>query len=164
VIDLKNKYKVTTLTIAGLTPPAPPKTAAKPTFPGAKRVELAAAEVKAEDGKITFAVDLELPEGWKINADGPMAYLVEAAGDSGPVDRSAIGKLVRPKDREARFNITVPLRADAGEDKVTLSLTYYYCETKAEGICKVGSVIWTIPLKITSGAKSAAVDLPHRVE
>ena len=155
VIDLKNGNKLSTLEIAGLTPPAPAASAGKPKFPGAKQVELPKAVAKAVDGKLTLAVELTLPEGWKINAEAPLAYLVEAEGDSGPIDREAIGKLVKPKERAAKFEITVPVKAASGGEKLKVSLTYYYCQTKETGLCKVGSVIWTVPVEPVSDAYSA---------
>jgi DNA-binding beta-propeller fold protein YncE len=165
VIDLKNGNKVTTLAIKGLQPPDPPKTVAKkPSFPGAKRVELPKTVVKAVDAKITLAVELQLPDGWKINADGPMAYLIEAEGDAGPIDRAAIGNLVYPKERQAKFDIAVPVRAATGQEKLTVSLTYYYCQKKETGLCKVGSVIWTVPLEVTERASVSSAPLKYVVE
>jgi thiol-disulfide isomerase/thioredoxin len=164
VIDLKDANKISTLEIAGLQPPPPAEPSGKPKFPSAKQVELPKAVVKAVDGKLAVTVALELPEGWKINAEAPMAYLVEAEGDAGPIDRAATGKLVRPKERTATFEIAVPLRAATGADKLKVSLIYYYCQSKETGVCKVGSVVWTVPLELADDAKSMILSLPHKIE
>jgi sugar lactone lactonase YvrE len=162
-IDLADGKKLSTIEIAGLAPPAAPAAAGKPKFPGAKQVELPKAVAKAVDGKLTLTVALDVPEGWKMNADAPMAYYIEAEGDSGAVDREAIGKLVKPKERTAKFDIALPVKAATGSEKLKVSLTYYYCQTKESGICKVGSVVWTVPVELKADAKDAAVALPYKI-
>ncbi len=164
VIDLADGKKISTIEIAGLTPPAPAAAAGKPKFPGAKQVELPKAVAKTVDGKLTLSVSLDLPEGWKMNAEAPMAYYVEADGDAGAIDRGAIGKLVKPKERTAKFDITLPVKAATGSEKLKVSLTYYYCQTKESGVCKVGSVVWTVPVELKADAKDAAVSLPFKIE
>jgi hypothetical protein len=56
------------------------------------------------------------------------------------------------------------VRASGGSDTVKVSLTYYYCQTKESGICKVGSVIWTVPWEVTAEAKETAIPLPYKIE
>src|SRR5262249_5924412 len=153
-----------TLTIAGLAAPAPPSNSGKPKFSGAKQVDLPKVVAKAADGKLTLAVQLKLPEGWKINTEAPMAYLVEAEGQSGPIDREAIGQVVKLKERTAEFEIRVPVKGSGSGDKLKVSLIYYYCQTKEPGLCKVGSVIWTVPVELAADAKEATVPLPYKIE
>ncbi len=166
VIDLNVKHKVSTLTIDGLSPPSPPKQKKQPDFAGAPQVAVPPASVKPKDGKITLAIDLNLPFGWKLNTLGPMHYLVQAKGASGPIDRSAIGKAVWPAeaDRKMKFNIALPLTADGGEDQLAVALRYFYCQDGAEGLCKVGSVVWNVPVKISADAESDTVVLEYKVE
>jgi hypothetical protein len=166
VIDLAGGHAVSTLEIKGLEPPAAVESVAKPTFPGAKLVEVAAAAVKPADGRVTLSVEIELPEGWKMNPDAPPAYLLETSAGEGAshINAAALGKLVQLSEPRARFDVTVPV-ADgvAGAETVTLSLTFYYCE-KADGLCKVGSAIFNVPLEFAPSAASSSVPLKHKVE
>ncbi len=153
--------QVATLTIAGLTPPSPPQPTKKLTFPGAAQVKLNPTAVKPADGKVTLAIQLKLPAGWKINDLAPMAYYVEAESESGPIDRTAVGKTSLDKPATT-FNIALPVTG-TGPDVIKVSMNYYYCQDGGEGLCKVGSVVWTVPLNIDPAGNSASVVLEHQV-
>ncbi len=161
-IDLQHGNQVATLEIAGLTPPVAPKIDAKPSFPGAAQVDLAATTLKPTDGKVRLEVALELPAGFKINPLAPLRYLVEAGEKDGPISREAIGQLTEVKEKSARFDIDLPTSAATGSDKLKISLAYYYCQTGAEGVCKAGSVIWNLPVSLAN-AGPASVQLPFKV-
>jgi hypothetical protein len=161
-IDLANGNAVSTLRIEGLKPPR----AAKPpamSFPNSQRVAVDSASIRPVDGVINVAVELALPAGWKINERAPLRYLLIAKGDSGPVDRTAIGKpVVLPADqRRNRVEIKLPVVDTKGKDQLELSLTCYYCREGAEGFCKVASVIWSVPITVSESADSAAIQLRH---
>ena len=51
----------------------------------------------------------------------------------------------------------------SGKDNLTLSLTYYYCQKKSLGLCKVGSVIWTVPLELSADSGAPSVQLKHKI-
>ncbi len=163
VIDLEQGNKVATLTIAGLEPPMPPQPKTADTLPGSKQVDLPAASVKPVDGQVRLAVKLSLPEGWKINPRAPMSYRIEAEGE-GPLDRTTLGKPTKVADPATEFDILLPAAATSGEDTVKISLTYYYCQEKAEGLCKVGSATWKLPLKLAADAEQIAVPLEWNVK
>jgi thiol-disulfide isomerase/thioredoxin len=158
-IDLTSK-KVATLTIAGLTPPASPKLETKPAFKGAVEEKVALATLQPLDGQITLQVSLELPAGWKINPLAPMSYWVDASQGEGPVDRARLGK--RKLDMPAAaFDVAVPVMGE-GMDELTVSLNYYYCQETDQGVCKIGSVVFTVPVKIAPEGKENAA-LVHKV-
>ena len=151
IVDPTNG-KVSTLQIAGLESPTPPKTKKKPSFAGAKRVKVEKQSAKPSDNQIKLKVRLVLPKGWKINDLAPMGYFVEAIADSGPVDRSKLSDgvthLKKPSDQ---FEITVPVTGE-GDDSINVAMNYFYCQEGGEGICKVGSVVWEVPLGISTNA------------
>jgi hypothetical protein len=109
-------------------------------------------------------VKLDLPEGWKINALAPMSYRVEAAGEQGPVTRNEVGKPAKVAEPAETFEIRVPVSSDAGEDALKVSLTYYYCQESAAGVCKVGSVAWSVPIKLAANAEQSAIPLEWSVK
>ncbi len=157
--------KVSTLAIEGLTSPSPPKEKQKPTFPGAKELTVDAVSLKPADGAVALNVELKLPDGWKINPLAPMGYFVEAVGDSGPIHRSKLSeettKLAEPA---SNFTIELPVKNDEGSDQVRVAMTYYYCQEGAEGLCKVGNVVWTVPIRVANDAAESSVRLTHQVE
>ena len=166
--------KVSTLPIAGLEPPAKgqPMTGGggggeaeqfpapkKPSFKNAKQEKVAAASVQPVNGAVKLDVQLKIPAGWHINAEAPMAFWVDSPRDAGAADRAAFGrtKVAMPA---ARFEVPVKI-AGTGDDEVQVSLDYYYCEDKPDGVCKVGSVVFTVPLKIAADGSKEAVKLTH---
>jgi thiol-disulfide isomerase/thioredoxin len=164
-IDLEHGSQVATLEIRGLAPPDPPKTASsKPSFKNAQQVTLPEATVKPADGAIRLAVKFTLPAGYKMNPLAPMRYFLEAEGPSGPIDRSALGKLTPLDHPAAEFEIKVPVTQSSGRDTLKLSMNYYYCQTNDTGLCKIGSVVWTIPVTITGSAATTSVAVPLIVE
>jgi DNA-binding beta-propeller fold protein YncE len=166
--------KVATLTIAGLTAPEQPQsgslvnaerlvTAApvKPDFEGAQQEHVRYSSVKAADGVVNLHVSLKLPPGWKMNPLAPMSYWLDSPRASGPADRAAFG---RTKLDQPTAEFEVPVRVSgAGEDEVAVSLSYYYCQTKDEGVCKVGAVVFTVPLNISADGQSTPIKLVHRI-
>lgn len=169
--------KVATLAIAGLTAPGQAAGAApgaasggstgavtvpkKPSFKGAIQEKLKPQAVKAVDGKIKLAMSIKYPEGWKINPDAPMSYWVDATSPDGPVDRTAVGRVKLPAPT-AEFEATLPVTG-TGDDEITVSLNYYYCEKKENGVCKIGAVVFTVPLKISADGQTGPVKLIHAV-
>ena len=152
--------KVATLAMEGLAPPSPPKVEKKPSFKGAVQEKVAAAMLKATDGQVKLKVSLKVPAGWKINSLAPMSYWLDSTKETGPADRSKFGK--RKLDKPvAEFEVPVAVTGN-GSDEIAVSLNYYYCQGGDDGVCKVGSVVFTVPLKIaTDGAESAV--LTHKI-
>jgi len=161
VIDLKTA-EVSTLTITGLRPPEPPAATAKVPRGGEK---LPLTVVRAEHGQLRLRVELELPDGYELNPLAPLEYTVDAAGPTaGPVAREALGKTVRIDKPRAQFEIVLPVKATAGRDTLHVAVDYYYCREGAEGICKVGSAAWTVPLEFSATAKQDVARLRYRAK
>ncbi|MAV34415.1 MAG: hypothetical protein CMJ59_03065 [Planctomycetaceae bacterium] len=105
---------------------------------------------------------LKLPEGWKINEQAPLVYYLKANADQGPIERSALGKHQVEKP-SASFDVTLPTGGN-GKDQLSLSMHFFYCQSGGEGLCRVGSVVFTVPLEISDvGSETAAqltLDVP----
>ena len=207
VIELKDG-RVSTLSLAGLTPPKPPAASARPSLAGADHERLPLAVVRPEKGTIRFDVTLRFPPGYKINPQAPPAYWIEPAAEGtphapregvggtphapregvggtphapregerhaerdeystapgGPVRRTSLEHLVRLERSLATFPIELPVDAASGRDALRVGLSYYYCREGAEGLCKVGSVVWTVPLELKPDAPATSIALVHRVK
>lgn len=161
VINLKNN-QVNTLAIRGLKnfQHAEPS---EPHFPNAQSVELDPMTLRPDAGKITLLVDLSLPQGWKLNNLNPISYQISEEYRVGSMDKRILGEMVTLSSVEhpSRLKIDVPLSLDSGNNKITLSLTCYYCRKGAEGLCKVDSVIWSLPVQLSENAKESEVVLRH---
>jgi hypothetical protein len=149
-IDLASQ-QVETLEIQGLMPPAPVEQAAALAFAETPRAKVAPAAVAPRDGKITLRVHIDLPAGWKMNELAPSGYRIQAKEAAGPVVREAIGKTTRLPAPSSTFSIELPVLGE-GEDVLDVGVTYYYCQEGGEGLCKVGSAAWTVPIEIRPAA------------
>jgi DNA-binding beta-propeller fold protein YncE len=159
VIDLLHGNKTTTLKIEGLAPPEPPAAAPSKTPPKAdKTVTLEKQAVKIAGGAIKLAVNVRLPEGWKMNELAPMSYRVDpaTAGAAGPVNRAELGKPVKVQPPSTTFDVVLPVAASGGDDQLRVTLNYYYCQEGKEGLCKAGSVAWIVSLALAADGRDAA--------
>jgi hypothetical protein len=169
-IDLKNGNRVATLNIDGLNPPSPPKPEpSKPSFDGATVVKIDAASVRpvknaAGNDVVRLSVRLDLPAGWKVNELAPTSYYVEATTPAGPLDRSAIGKLVTLEKPAAQFDIDLPLAAATGDDPVKVLVTHYYCQQGAGGLCKIANLAFDVPVRLAPDATAQSADLQRKLE
>ena len=102
-----------------------------------------------------------MPAGWHVNPLAPMSYWLDSPRTQGAADRAAFGrtKLAKPV---AQFDVPVRVAA-AGDDELQVSLDYFYCQDKDDGVCKVGSVVFTVPLKIAAGGSKSPVALVHAI-
>ena len=154
--------KVGRLAIESLSAPPPTEVPQQPDFSKAVQIKLDPVEIKPETGNITLNVKLQLPTGWKLNPLAPASYWVIAAGETGPLDRAGFGRhaLAEP---QTEFSIPVPVQG-AGKADVQVGMTFYYCQEGSGGLCKVGSVLWIVPLEITDTAATSSVSLEHGLE
>ena len=119
--------------------------------------------IRVENGQVRLRVELELPDGYEMNPTAPLEYVVDAAEPSdGPLARDSFGKTVRLDKPATEFEVVLPAKATTGRDTVHVSVDYYYCREGAEGICKIGSAAWTVPLELSDTAGEEVVRLRHR--
>jgi DNA-binding beta-propeller fold protein YncE len=159
VVDLETQ-QVATLAIAGLAAPQQSKDA-KPDFSDAAQIKLKPVTVQPRDGKIMIEVSLAYPAGWKANPLGKPSYWVDSPASEGVIERGAFGRK-RLDEPAASWTIELPVRG-AGEDTLQVSTNYYYCQAADEGVCKVGAVVFTVPLTIADDAPGATVPLHYAV-
>jgi thiol-disulfide isomerase/thioredoxin len=169
-IDLRSG-RVSTLAISGLQPPKPPAEASRP-LTNAIEEMLKKTAIRPENNAIRMSVELRLPSGYKITPEAPMAYRLDSVKDSkandqpsaGPIRHDNFGKSIRLEKPAAKFEIRLPVSGNTGSDVIHVAVDYYYCREGAEGLCKVGSVEWTVPVELSAGADRSVVELRHEVK
>jgi thiol-disulfide isomerase/thioredoxin len=166
IIDLQHDNKVSTFVVEGLEPPSAvkPMLAQKPTFPRAKQVDLEPRRVNASDGKVRIDVTLKLPVGWKINPLAPQRYFVETTDKTGPLDRKELGQLVKVDPPSKEIAIELPITENKGSETLKISMDYYYCQDKNEGLCKTGSVAFTLSFSLDDNASETKIEIPYEVK
>jgi thiol-disulfide isomerase/thioredoxin len=150
--------RVTTLALDGLAPPRPPLAASPAVFPNAVTLRVPS-QTLPSSREATLRVRLNLADGYELNDQAPIAYRVETPEGRGLVRAEGIGKTQTLKKPAAVFDIPVTTGDAEGAEEVVVSLTYYQCRHGAGGICEVRSVIWKVPVQVTSSAKRDRIDL-----
>jgi hypothetical protein len=121
-----------------------------------------ASEAKAVDGKLQLDVALTLPTGYKLNEMAPSQYWVEAEDATGLVDPVAFDRPTKVAPPSAEFRISLPLAETQGSETLKVCFIYYYCEAGDAGVCKVGSVVWIVPISLSDKSATDAIELKHR--
>jgi DNA-binding beta-propeller fold protein YncE len=168
--------KVATLAIPGLTPPgasstdaagsgaqAPPAgpAAERPDFATAQQVNVPPVRARPTGSAIQLHVKLEPPAGWKINPLAPMSYWLDAATPSGPADRAAFGRVRLPKPT-AEFDVPVKV-SGTGEETIRVALSYFYCQESDNGVCKIGAVVFNVPVTVADDGTPGPIELSHTI-
>jgi hypothetical protein len=132
-----------------VTPPSPPQR--KPSFPGAKVIDVAAAKVAPGDS-FTLDVSLDVPAGFKVSPDAPMPYLIETPdADTALAAKPDTGRISPP---EASFPLTVTLAKapKAGETlNLKVSVGAFLC--KSNQLCQIRNFVWNLPVTFAEGAE-----------
>jgi thiol-disulfide isomerase/thioredoxin len=160
VVNMRTR-KVHTLELKGVTAPGVKGAAApsgnRPSFPNATRTTLKPAAVPAE-GELTLEVRVPLASGFKLNPLADMQYLVEAV----PAGKKGWSETKSRSDKKTGFALKVPLDKLAGATALRVSLAYSECAEGNEGLCRLKSHIWEIPLRFAKAETTRTIQLGSR--
>jgi DNA-binding beta-propeller fold protein YncE len=150
VIDLKTK-RASTLRINGLTPPSKNMQALETAAgPNAEEIKVPAQKLRAgADGALQ--IDVELPEGYHLNPLAPQRYKVSVEGKSLTVDEKTAARA----SKDLKLPVRVPLNATAaGASTVHAQVTLFYCREDNTGTCRIKTLVWQVPVEVTSDANA----------
>ncbi len=141
-------------TVAGL---KPPETTVRRVLPDLKSaLEVAPVRLAATEELLTV-VKLQIPEGWKRNADFPVTWSVFAEADQGIVPKSALAvrQEVEVAADGSEVQFAIPLSGQPGEASLVLQVTWGYCTADGRGLCRMASAVWKVPVVLnTDGGES----------
>ncbi|HEV7904536.1 MAG TPA: thioredoxin-like domain-containing protein [Pyrinomonadaceae bacterium] len=164
VVDLRDG-RTSTLPLRGLRPPAASvkkleEQAATTPAPNSEEVQLApqrlflASEATAATATPANAlvVEVALPAGYHLNELAP--HRLQATVERGAERVAFEGntqRLTRAGKDLLRLPLRLPLRTlSGGEAELRLQLTLYYCREDNTGACRIKTLIWRAPLRITA--------------
>lgn len=149
VVDLKTKA-VSTLKIEGLPPPAETKTDAESFSPNLKENKTGLMEIGA-GAKASVLVNVRLPEGYHLNPNAPNRFEIST-------DAAKIVKLTNPSAKLTGFPLTIPIETlQTGSANLRVRLNVYYCREDNTGACLIKTLVWQIPVRVSSAKKTAGV-------
>lgn len=153
VADLKTR-KVETVRIKGLEKLMPRARLSK--FAG-ESVSLAAQKV--EPGDAILRIELELPSGFKLNADAPTSVLVSAP-ESGPVRLDAGPQQIL---RNPDFPVDMKVKLIEGQGSVEITYSLYYCEADRDTLCFFKEARLAVPLQVSKGSGNRTASARYRL-
>lgn len=158
-IDLASKA-VTVLPMTGLTPATPPKRSSAPDTTDAIAVDVQ--KIGASD-KLKFKVTLTIPEGQKRNDLAPVTWEVFAEGEQTLVAKESLG--ARNEATVGEPNIAefeLPLTGQPGEATLILRMSFGYCGTEENALCRLAAATWKIPVVLNTdgGANEVTLNFP----
>ncbi|BBO16653.1 conserved hypothetical protein [Candidatus Brocadia pituitae] len=159
IVDMKTR-EVSTLQIKGLKTRVTVKAPSAGIPPFAKAVELPIKTLKT-DADIQLTMNLNLPRGYHLNPNVPLAYAIEAGKGI---------QLEQGKQDVKLENPVLPIRVsfktgtDVQNTDLKVSTSFYYCREDNIGACLIDAVVWHLPVKIDKDAGDTAVTLDYDVK
>jgi len=155
VIDLNTK-QARVFDVAGLTPPSPPTAvAARDTS------EAIDAEAKsfAPGEKLTVTVTLAVPDGYKLNDLAPVTWEIFTDGEQPifPMETLSQRDEASVADGNATFNL--PMTGESGAATVYIRVSYGYCGTEENALCRLATATWRVPLTVVTDATGNLLNL-----
>lgn len=141
VVDLKTR-RTETLQIKGLDKLRPRR--AKQ-FAG-EAIELPVQSI--EPGDATLTLQLELPAGYKLNAQAPTALTIAASPGQAVSLRGGAEQVFS----NPRFPVSAPVKVSEGEAVLRADFVIYYCEAVKESLCFFKEARVNIPVKVVKGS------------
>jgi thiol-disulfide isomerase/thioredoxin/sugar lactone lactonase YvrE len=113
---------------------------------------IALEEVEVAEGTVELVIDVEFPEGYKLNPQAPSSFTVtSSAGTVGTYEDTAI---------DPTLPILVPLEVRQ-QGVVSVEVAIVYCEEDQESICLFEQVVLEVP--VLPGGTAKSIDVVHTV-
>jgi len=151
VVDLGTK-KVTTLEIEGLTPPKEADDENE-MLPHAE-AKTVGAVVLSSPKSVEIKATVSIGKKEKLNPAAPMSYRLTKITAEGKKEVVSKGKTpeIAPEATVKLDNIDLD-----GAKELEFALTYFPCQTGSEGICRIATQVWTIPVTFGADGKPQIV-------
>jgi DNA-binding beta-propeller fold protein YncE len=154
VVDLRSKG-VETLQIQGIERLRPQTSAMR--FRG-DTVELRVQSV--EPGEATLTLGIELPHGYKLNAQAP--YLVTV--DTATPQLVSFSDGVREQSyRQPQFPIRIPLAVGEGQANIQARYLVYYCDADKERLCYFKEAKLNLPIEVRKDAGTRRLEAAYQL-
>ncbi len=111
---------------------------------------------EGSSGQGAIQVDLQFPEGLKLNVDGGIRILLHA-------DSPSVVQSERVEIFSTTLPVTIPVEWIAGNNAINLDLNYYYCQDSNEGLCYIGQERLRIPIVISESRENSTLSIIHDV-
>lgn len=148
-IGLTDK-KVTVLGLDGLVAPTPPR---RSVFGPVKPIVLEAKKVQPADA-LKVAIALDIPEGYKINREMPVAWQATNVGSEQGVLKITDDESQTTAAENQVVRLRLPLTTEAKSGQIQITVRYGYCRDGVGGLCRISTRSWRIPVTMDAGGET----------
>ena len=150
VVDLKTK-RASTLRINGLTSPSSNNQTVTESAaaPNAEEIKTSAQHLRTGSNAV-LEINVDLPTGYHLNPLAPQRYKVSVDdGKTITVDE----KLASSSTKDLKLPLRIPLNVvSAGSTNLRAQATLFYCREDNTGTCRIKTLVWQIPIEVTTNA------------
>tara|TARA_R110002072_G_scaffold302999_3_gene491124 strand:+ start:59722 stop:61914 length:2193 start_codon:yes stop_codon:yes gene_type:complete len=161
-IDLKTR-QASPFEIVGLAEPIKPTgESTSLESEGVQFLQLPPQKIAATD-VMTLAVELQIPEDYKLNDLAPLRAKIVASSQQSLIAEERLGKSIKGKADGTTAIFEIPLAASEGSAQLQLSVTYSFCRGGVGGLCKLHTSRWSLPIEVTADGAATInlkTDLP----
>src|SRR5205085_12184509 len=116
-----------------------------------------AAAQTVEPGDVTLTINVELPAGYKLNAQAPSVVKITSQGQ-------ILFAEAEKALRNPQFPVSLPVKLSEGEATVKADLVIYYCEAKKESLCYFKEAVVSVPIKIKPGTGNRQINASYTLK
>lgn len=153
--NLKTK-QVREISLTGLTAPEPRKTRRIPDF--ATAIDVPKQSIKTGD-TMTVRVDLNVPKGFKLNQLAPLTREVFQIEGEPILSPDALKGPATATVEDGAAVFEIPLTGAAGQADVAVTMSYGFCDSESESICRLASAMWRFSLVVSDDATTVKCEL-----
>lgn len=163
VVDLRTR-QVRTLPLEGVGPVQAVPIVEDEEIAARRVYDLSQVLVRSPAGeRITLSISVPIAAGWKLNTEAPLTYRIAklAADGKSSLERETTVLLPEVVVRKPRLPLEVNLPMDGLRGRVDLEVTvnFFICTEGQEGLCRIESVTWRVPIELREGAATNAIEL-----
>ncbi|MCA9037036.1 MAG: redoxin domain-containing protein [Planctomycetaceae bacterium] len=119
--------------------------------------KVASQTVKAGE-PIQFTVNLNIPDGHKLNELAPVTWKVAVSEGQAVVPDDALNSREEATPQNGTASFSLPVSSEPGQTVLIVQMSYGYCATD-ESLCRLASRTWQIPVTLTNDAETSSIGL-----
>ena len=106
-----------------------------------------------------MTVTLAVPDGYKLNDLAPVTWEIFTDGEQPifPTETLSQRDEAIVADGNATFNL--PMTGEAGSATVYIRVSYGYCGTKENALCRLATATWRVPVSVAADATDNTLNL-----
>ncbi len=109
-------------------------------------------------GRGTLTLQVEIPDGYKVNPDAPSRFEWSADSPSVTFDPAGLGVQVNPA-----FPLQFTADFSSGAAAITGDLSIVYCDADTQAICLIEQVRVNLPVRVAAEGATRDITVTHRI-